>query len=68
MVEDSAGDKMFLEMSKQQGYVSPDCYLNGMVVWALVTQGEDPCAGCNLDRTICHGRPKRSVLNGYNNR
>jgi len=49
---------MFLEMSKGQGYVSKDCYLNGYVVWALVQQGEDPCKGCNGDRTICKGRKK----------
>ena len=60
MVEDNAGDKMFLEMSKQQGYVTQDCYLNGMVVLALVSEGEDPCAGCNLDREVCHGREKHS--------
>jgi len=34
------------EMCIQQGYVPPKCQLIGMIVWALVNKGEDPCAGC----------------------
>lgn len=54
-------DKMFAEMSKQQGYVPKDCYLDGLIVFALVGTGVDPCEGCNLDRNICHGRGKAGV-------
>jgi hypothetical protein len=47
-----------LEMCKMQGYIPHKCYLPGPVVWGLVNKGKDPCAGCNLDRSICKGRPK----------
>jgi len=49
-----------LELCKEQGYVPANCYLNGMVVYALVNKGEDPCAGCNLNRNKCGGRPKKT--------
>jgi len=54
---------IMLEMAIGQGYVPKDCYLKGGLVIALVNEGKDPCVGCNLDRTICHGRPckKRST-------
>ncbi len=47
------------EMCVAQGYVPPKCQLMGMVVWHLIQKGEDPCAGCNLDRNICGGRPRK---------
>ena len=46
------------ELCIEQGYVPPTCQLAGPVVYMLVSMGEDPCAGCNNDRAICHGRPK----------
>jgi len=50
-----------LRMAVDQGYVPPTCYLNGVIVMGLMMRGEDPCAGCNLDRTRCHGRPHRET-------
>ncbi len=47
------------QMCIDQGYVPAKCVLLGGVILMLVKQGEDPCAGCNLDRTICAGRPKK---------
>jgi hypothetical protein len=37
----------------------PACTLNQMLVLALLLTGDDPCAGCNQDRGVCGGRPKR---------
>lgn len=48
-----------LSMVINQGYVPGGCLLNGQVVYLLVKQGEDACAGCNLNRAICNGRPKK---------
>jgi hypothetical protein len=50
---------MMRDMCIQQGYVPATCYLPGAVVYSEVKHGRDPCAGCNLDRAICHGRPRR---------
>lgn len=47
------------DMCIDQGYVPPKCTLTGQVVWLLVNKGEDPCAGCNMDRDACDGRPKK---------
>ena len=47
-----------LELAKRQGYVPKNCNLPGIIVMELVNGGEDPCAGCNRDRTVCKGRPK----------
>lgn len=49
-----------LEICIHQGYVPLNCLLNGGVVFALINKGEDPCAGCNLNRNICGGRPKKN--------
>jgi hypothetical protein len=49
------------ELCIQQQYVPEKCQLIGMIVFALVQKGEDPCAGCNHDRKICGGRP--NILN-----
>lgn len=48
-----------LEICKAQGYVPEGCLLPGPIVWMLINQSEDPCAGCNHDRSICGGRPKK---------
>ena len=48
---------MFLEMAINQGYVPPTCQLDGHLVMLLVNKGEDPCVGCNNDRSVCKGRP-----------
>jgi hypothetical protein len=39
---------MYLEMSKQQGYVPQECVLDGQLVWLLVQEGKSPCVGCNM--------------------
>lgn len=58
MEEKTKEPDAMLEMCVEQGYVPTDCYLTGVVVYHLVKTGEDPCAGCNLDRTKCKGRPR----------
>ena len=42
--------------------LSADCKLNGMLVMAILMKpgNEHPCDGCNIDRNICRGFPKRS--------
>lgn len=37
----------------QQGYVTPKCKLNGFIILALIQKGENPCLGCNIDRSEC---------------
>lgn len=61
---EAARADMWLQMAKGQGYVPKGCLLGGQVVMGLVNKGDDPCAGCNCDRTMCGGRPKREPVNG----
>ena len=51
------GDFM-LEMCISQGYVPKTCLLGGAIVWYEVGAGNDPCAGCNCERSKCKGRPR----------
>ena len=52
-------------MNKQamidRGYVPATCTLNEelapLLILSEISVGRDPCAGCNLDRKICKGRP-----------
>ena len=37
-----------------------ECYLDSWIVQMEISAGHDPCAGCNLSREKCHGRPKKS--------
>ncbi len=53
-----AGD-MQLGMAKMQGYVPQACLLGGMTVMSEVTDGHDPCAGCQGPREKCKGRPAK---------
>lgn len=53
-----SGDQVLVQCVRQ-GYVPKDCQLAGVLVFFLVNKGEDPCAGCNHDRTKCGGREKR---------
>jgi hypothetical protein len=50
-------------MMIEQGYVPPTCTMPdppaGMLIWQEINAGRDPCAGCNMDREQCRGRPKR---------
>lgn len=45
------------EMMIHQGYVPKKCQLNGKIIWGLINRSEDPCAGCNVPRNECGGRP-----------
>ncbi len=56
--EKAPSNDHFLIMSIQQGYVPKGCLLNGTIVWGLVSEGTDPCKGCNCDRSKCGGRIK----------
>lgn len=47
---------ILLRMAKDQGYVSPNCLLNGSLVMAIINLGDDPCDGCACPREKCHGR------------
>jgi len=38
-----------LDLCIKQGYVPPDCTLDGMVVFGLVQEGKKPCYGCNIN-------------------
>ena len=49
---------LYLEACISQGYVPSGCLLVGQLVWALVNDGKDPCAGCAGPREICGGREK----------
>ncbi|OPY57150.1 MAG: hypothetical protein A4E55_01832 [Pelotomaculum sp. PtaU1.Bin035] len=53
---------MFRDMCIHQGYVPATCTLPGLIAWGLVNKGEDPCAGCNGDRSVCNGRPQNPEL------
>lgn len=59
-MKDSRRDEVFHDMCVKQGYVPSTCTLDGELVWMLVRKGEDPCAGCNMDRAVCKGRPRRN--------
>ena len=49
---------LILKMAIAQGYVAPECTLDGEMIMALLQSGRDPCFGCNEDRSVCGGRPK----------
>lgn len=51
-------DDHLLGMAKMQGYVPKTCLLGGHTVMSEVNLGNDPCAGCNCDRSSCLGRDK----------
>ena len=52
-----------MQMMIEQGYVPDTCQLpedhGGLLIWTEVNKGNDPCWGCNLDRLVCKGRPKK---------
>jgi len=52
-------DAILLEMAMNQGYVGKNCTLKGGLVMEVVYAGLDPCRGCEEERGICHGRPRR---------
>ena len=59
MFQGEIGKRMMI----QQGYVPSTCTLSvelaGPLIWSEVNAGRDVCAGCEDDRSVCHGRPKR---------
>lgn len=58
LVKDAKNDGL-LRVAKIQGYVPEDCYLPGAVVMLLMQKAENPCDGCNNDRKLCKGGPKK---------
>lgn len=44
--------------AKVSGTVPSKCTLPEPIVGGLLARGEDPCAGCNMDRGECDGRPR----------
>ena len=51
------------DMMIKQGYVPADCTLPvefaGPLIWSEIQVGRSACWGCNEDRSICGGQPKR---------
>ena len=58
LTHEEAKTDVWLEMAKGQGYVPPKCLLGGQIVMMLINKGDDPCSGCNIDRSACGGRPR----------
>lgn len=44
-----------------QGYVPATCTMDdriaGLLIYSEISAGRSPCAGCNADRSQCHGKP-----------
>lgn len=38
-----------LDLCIKQGYVPPNCTLDGMIVFGLIQEGKNPCIGCNVN-------------------
>lgn len=38
-----------LNICIRQGYVPSGCKMDGMLVWLLINDGQNPCDGCNAD-------------------
>ena len=59
MFEGELGKKMMI----QQGYVPASCTLPvelaGPLIYNETSKGRSACWGCNHDRSICKGKPKR---------
>jgi hypothetical protein len=56
-------DEAAIRILSQQGYVPSTCTLPAPVAFPLIMSevgaGRSPCWGCNHDRAVCHGEPKR---------
>ncbi len=61
MFEGQIGKDMMIE----QGYVPPTCTMPvefaGPLIWSEVNKGRSACWGCNGNRSICKGQPKRET-------
>ena len=55
------------EVMIAQGYVPAACTLPvefaGPLIYSEITEGRSPCWGCNADRAICGGQPKKEQDN-----
>ena len=49
-------DDYLFQMAINQGYVPKTCLLGGVVIMSEMNNGNDPCKGCNCDRSKCQGR------------
>lgn len=52
---------VLLGMAKMQGYVPQTCLLGGAIVMADVSEGLNPCWGCEGPRDKCGGKPKNTA-------
>lgn len=58
------------DMMIKQGYVPPTCTLPveiaGPLIYSEICKGRSPCWGCEADRSICKGQPKKQeTSNGH---
>ena len=56
--ENPDSDDMLLKMASLQGYVPKACLLGGQTVMGLVSEGMNPCKGCEGPREKCKGFAK----------
>lgn len=51
------------DMMIEQGYVPSSCTLPveiaGPLIYSEVSKGKSPCEGCNANRLVCNGKPKK---------
>ena len=61
MFEGPIGKQMMID----QGYAPPACTLDdrlaGPLIYSEITKGRSPCDGCNADRSVCGGQPKKAA-------
>lgn len=64
----TASGRLAKELMISQGYVPSTCTLDdrvaGPLIWAEIEEGRSPCWGCNADRSVCRGAPKRAQADG----
>lgn len=57
------GGQLGKDMMIKQGYVPKTCTLPvefaGPLIWSEVNKGRSACWGCNADRSVCGGQPKK---------
>ena len=59
MNSQSKEDK-YLAIAISEKKVPPTCVLDGELLFVLIVyHGTDPCLGCNMDRQVCGGRPRK---------
>ncbi len=60
MFEGQIGKDMMIKQGYVPGTCSLDAEIAGPLIYSEVSRGRSPCWGCNEDRNICKGKPKRS--------